>query len=115
MLNILLETVAPATIGGINVQQIAVMVGCVVVFYFFMIRPQQKRQKEQRGYMEQIKKGDFVVTIGGIHGKIESMDEDTVTLEIDQKGSKITIAKNAIAIENTRKYIEKHKKSIDTK
>jgi preprotein translocase subunit YajC len=54
----------------------------LVVFYFFMIRPQVKRQKEMRKFREALKKGDKIVTNGGIHGKIKSIDETTIDIEI---------------------------------
>jgi preprotein translocase subunit YajC len=73
----------------------------LLVFYFFMIRPQQKRKKEQRTFLEKIRKGEQVITIGGIHGKVYDVAEDTLTLEIDNKGSKITISRGAIALEAT--------------
>src|SRR5208337_62845 len=55
----------------------------IVVFYFFMIRPQVKRQKELSVYRSQLKKGDKVITTGGIYGKVQEVNEQTVTLEID--------------------------------
>ncbi len=67
----------------------------VVVFYFFMIRPQMKRQKETRQFREGLKKGDKVVTTGGIYGKIISVQETTVNLEI-AKDVHIKVDKNGI-------------------
>lgn len=102
MLNyILLEATSKS---GIPIQQIFLIGSVALVFYFFMIRPQQRRQKEQQGFLEQIKKGESVVTIGGIHGKIYEIADDLVTLEIDNKGSKLTVSKGAISIESTRRY-----------
>jgi preprotein translocase subunit YajC len=83
------------------------MGGMLLVFYFFMIRPQQKRKKEQHTFLEKIRKGERVVTIGGIHGKVYEVGEDTLTLEIDNKGSKITISRGAIALESTKQYAQK--------
>ena len=54
------------------------------VFYFFMIRPQMKKQKELKNYRESLKKGDKVVTAGGVYGRISEVNERTVMLEIDQ-------------------------------
>ena len=51
--------------------------GIVVVFYFFMIRPQQKKQKDQKKFLEEVKKGENVITVGGIHGRIASIEGDT--------------------------------------
>jgi preprotein translocase subunit YajC len=67
----------------------------VVVFYFFMIRPQMKRQKETRKFRESLKAGDKVVTTGGIYGIIISVEETSVLLEID-KEVKIRVDKGAI-------------------
>src|SRR5437016_4363491 len=53
-----------------------------VVMYFFMIRPQSKKAKDEKAYKESLKKGDKVVTIGGIHGKIVDVQDTTLTLEI---------------------------------
>jgi preprotein translocase subunit YajC len=55
------------------------------VFYFFMIRPQQKKMKEQRKFRDELKVGDKVVTTGGIYGKIAEMSERTVILEVEGK------------------------------
>jgi len=67
----------------------------VVVFYFFMIRPQMKRQKEVRKFRESLAKGDKVVTTGGIYGKIVEVKETTIILEI-AKDVDIVVDKNGI-------------------
>ena len=67
----------------------------VVVFYFFMIRPQMKRQKEVRKFRESLSKGDKVVTTGGIYGKIVEVKETTIVLEI-AKDVQIKVDKNGI-------------------
>ena len=70
----------------------------VVVFYFFMIRPQQKKQKEQKLFRESLAKGDKIVTIGGIHGKILEVKEADTTLIISvEGGNKLKIEKSAIS------------------
>lgn len=69
----------------------------VVVFYFFMIRPQVKKAKDQKKYIEALKKGDKILTIGGIYGKIvEVRDDATFIIEVED-GSKMKISKNAIS------------------
>ena len=75
--------------------QLIPLVLVVVVFYFFMIRPQTKKQKELRKFRENLKAGDKVVTIGGIHGKILEVAESTVL--ISSEGTKIRLEKSAIA------------------
>ncbi len=67
----------------------------LIVFYFFMIRPQMKKQKELKKFRESLKTGDKVVTIGGIHGKILEVNDATVL--ISSEGSKIRLDKSAIA------------------
>lgn len=67
----------------------------IVVFYFFMIRPQMKRQKETRQFRESLKKGDNVVTTGGIYGKISEIKETIIHLEI-AKDVVIKVDKNGI-------------------
>lgn len=67
----------------------------VVVFYFFMIRPQMKRQKEMRKFRESIQKGDSVVTTGGIYGKVAEIKETTILLQVDE-GVKLKVDKSAV-------------------
>jgi preprotein translocase subunit YajC len=69
-----------------------------VVFYFFMIRPQQKKETERKKMIEGAKKGDRIVSIGGLHGTIIQVDETSVLLEIDKGSStKVRLDKSAIA------------------
>ena len=77
--------------------------GIIIIFYFFMIRPQQKKQKDQKKFLEGIKKGDMAVTMGGIHGKIAAVENDSVLLEID-RGTKIKIEKSSISLEASKQY-----------
>lgn len=79
-----------------------VMMGLMIlIFYVFMIRPQQKKAREQKKFIEGIQKGDYVVTIGGAHGRVAELDGDTVVLEVE-KGGRIRFNKSAISLENTR-------------
>ena len=71
------------------------LVMIIVIFYFFMIRPQQKKQKELKKFRESMAVGDKVVTIGGIHGKILSVDESTVL--IGTESGKMRMDKSAIS------------------
>lgn len=66
-----------------------------VVLYFLMIRPQMKRQKEQKSMMEALAKGDEVVTVGGILGKITKVVDNFVTLEI-ANGTEVVVQKSAV-------------------
>lgn len=67
-----------------------------VVFYFFIIRPQKKKEQERRAMIEAVKKGDRIVTIGGIHGTVTQVDEGSVLAQVDNN-TKLRIDKNAIA------------------
>ena len=72
----------------------------ILVFYLFFIRPQMRKSKEQKKFREALKKGDRVVTIGGLHGKILEMDEKTVTLDVGNQ-VKLTFEKSAIAMDTS--------------
>ena len=86
---------------GSGVMNIVMMHAIVVVFYFFMIRPQMKKAKEQKKYIEQLKKGDKILTIGGIYGKIADVKEDgTLIMEVED-GTKMKISKNAVSQDAT--------------
>ena len=75
-----------------------IMFGMIfAVMYFFMIRPQIKKQKKEREYRSALKKGDQVVTIGGIHGKISDVKEDTFIVEI-MGGNTLKIEKSAVSM-----------------
>lgn len=67
-----------------------------VVFYFFIIRPQKKKEQERRGMIEAVRKGDRIVTIGGIHGTVEKVDDASVLAQVDNN-VKLRVDKNAIA------------------
>lgn len=78
-----------------------IMIGLMfVVFYFFMIRPQMKKAKEDKKFREELKKGDKVVTIGGIHGKIFEVKETTLLIEVGE-GMKLKIEKSAVSRDNS--------------
>jgi len=63
--------------GGLGIQQLVVFGLIAIVFYFFMIRPQVKKQKDQKKYVNELKKGDKVVTTAGIHGRIVDVNDTT--------------------------------------
>lgn len=68
----------------------------VVMFYFLIIRPQRKRQQEQQSLIANLKPGDRVITIGGIHGEVTQVDSESVVLKIES-GALLRMAKNGIA------------------
>ncbi len=94
LLIVLLQDGAQSGLGG-GAANMIFLVGILAVFYFFMIRPQQKRAKEDRLFREGLQKGDKVMTIGGIHGKVVSIDEGAALVQIDE-GVKIRISKTAL-------------------
>ncbi|MDR2072114.1 MAG: preprotein translocase subunit YajC [Spirochaetaceae bacterium] len=68
----------------------------IAIFYFFIIRPQNKKQKETQRMLADLKKGDRIVTIGGIHGVIQSVREGSLILKVDEN-CKIEFSRNAVA------------------
>ncbi|MBD0261056.1 MAG: preprotein translocase subunit YajC [Cytophagales bacterium] len=72
------------------------------VVYFLMIRPQQKRRREAQAMQNSLGAGDEIVTIGGLHGRIDSMNADTVTLDVG-RGMKLTFEKSSISMEASKK------------
>jgi preprotein translocase subunit YajC len=74
--------------------------GMILVFWLFMIRPQAKKAKVAKKFQEDIQKGDKIVTIAGIHGKINKVNDDGTTVDIETSpGSYLKIEKSAISIE----------------
>jgi preprotein translocase subunit YajC len=67
------------------------------VFYFFIYRPQQKREQEHNEMVEDLQKGDQIVTIGGIHGTVRRVDDDSILAQVDSNGVKLRIDKQAIS------------------
>ena len=97
-MNQLLIMMAPAANGqGGGIMSFLPLIAIVVVFYFFMIRPQMKKAKEQNKYIESLKKGDKILTIGGIYGKIAEVREDESMIIEVEDGSKMRISKNAVS------------------
>lgn len=85
--------------GQSSTSMMLLLGGMILVFYFFMIRPQAKKAKEAKKFQENLQKGDKVVTIAGIHGTVNKVNEDsTLSLEINP-GSYIKVEKSAISIE----------------
>ncbi|MFC2187257.1 preprotein translocase subunit YajC [Fulvivirgaceae bacterium LMO-SS25] len=95
--------------GGDWMGQLLLWGGIILVFYFFMIRPQQKKQKDQKSFSESLTKGAMVVTIGGLHGKVLTVEGTTVTLEVD-KGTRMVFEKSAISLDSSKQYMDTAKK-----
>jgi preprotein translocase subunit YajC len=91
---------AQAGAGGGPFGTLGFLVALVAIMYFIMIRPQQKQMKEHRALLGSLKKGDEVVTSGGMLGKIHLVDERTVTLEV-ASGVRIRVLKTSISAKGT--------------
>lgn len=76
----------------------------IVVVYLFMIRPQMKRQKDEKKFAEELKRGDRVITKSGLHGKILDLNETTVILE--SGAGKLKYERSALSLELTKKLNE---------
>lgn len=98
MFNTFLTMAPQAAEGGNPLMSLLPFLLIIVVFYFFMIRPQMKRQKELRKYREALKKGDKVITTGGIYGRVSEIKDDHVMMEIADN-VKIKIDKSAIIMD----------------
>ncbi len=88
----------PGEGGGGGFATFIPLILIILVFYMFFIRPQLKKQKEARKYRESLKKGDKVITIGGIHGKITEVQEKTFTIEV-APDIKFRVEKSAVAMD----------------
>ncbi|CAM3680535.1 preprotein translocase subunit YajC [Mucilaginibacter galii] len=89
---------ATGAFGGLG--GIVPMILIIVVFYFFMIRPQVKKQKDQKKYVDELKKGDRIVTNAGIHGRIIDMNDLTFLIEIEN--GKMRVDKAAISLDASK-------------
>jgi preprotein translocase subunit YajC len=88
---IILQAAAP----NAGYMQIFMLIAIVFVFYFFMIRPQMKRQKELRKFQESLSKGDKVIIAGGVFGKITEVKDEYIMVEIDEN-VKVKVVKSAV-------------------
>jgi preprotein translocase subunit YajC len=82
-----------------GMMQLLLLGGMILVFYFFMIRPQAQKAKKAKEFQEKLQKGDKIVTIAGIHGSVSKVNEDgTIQMEVSP-GSYLKIEKSAISME----------------
>jgi len=86
----------PGEAAGFDPTFIIFLVLFAGIFYFLLIRPQRKKQKEHQQLMEELKRGDNVVTTGGIYGRIESISDDSVVLKVES-GATIRVARSSVA------------------
>ena len=88
--------------SGSGIFNILFIVGIFGVMYFFMIRPQAKKAKDQKGFIESLQKGDKIVTVAGMHGRISRINENgTVEVEIDTN-TKVVMERSGISMEYTK-------------
>ena len=84
--------------GGADYTQLLFPIAIGLVVYFFMIRPQQKRSADAKSFRQSLAKGSRIVTIGGLHGLVVDLTDDTVVVEVD-RGTKLRFDRSAIARE----------------
>ena len=87
--------------GGLNAPMIIFLLLIFGIFYFLMIRPQRKKQKEHQKLVEELRKGDRVITAGGIYGVIESLSEDSVIMKVES-GATMRVARRSIVSKRQR-------------
>jgi len=90
------------------------LVAIVAIFYFLILRPQNRKQKETKQMLSNLKKGDRVVTIGGIHGVIQNVRESTVIVKVDDT-VKLELSRSAISSVSSQAKEEKEDKKADEK
>ena len=88
--------------GGAGSMQIILLVGMVLVFWLFMIRPQAKKAKMAKQFQENMQKGEKIVTIAGIHGTVNKVNEDGTIMLETSPGSYLKIERTAISMEWTQ-------------
>lgn len=99
-MNLAQQIVLMAGDGQMDMTTIIMMGGVFIVFYFFMIRPQQKKAKEAKTFRESLGKGDKVITVGGIHGKVTELKDTNLVIETED-GSRLRVERSAVSPELT--------------
>ncbi|MFM6975769.1 MAG: preprotein translocase subunit YajC [Sphingobacteriaceae bacterium] len=97
----MLNSILLQAAAGSSIMQFLPMILIIVVFYFFMIRPQMKKAKDHKKFIEELKKGDKVITTAGIHGKIVDLNETTFVIEVEG-GTKIRFDKSAVSLDASK-------------
>lgn len=95
---------------------ILMFVPLIAIFYFFIIRPQNKKQKEAEKMRSSVQKGDKIITIGGIHGTVSSVKEKTIIIKVED-GAKIEFERSAISsvISDRNAKVEKKEEKTEEK
>jgi preprotein translocase subunit YajC len=109
---VLLQAAAP---GGGGSLQLILLGGMILVFWLFMIRPQAKKAKIAKKFQEDMQKGDKIVTIAGIHGTVNKVNEDGTIMIETSPGSYLKIEKSAISMEWTQNLNKAATTAVATK
>jgi len=72
--------------------------GIILIMYFFMLRPQMKKAREQQTFLDNLQKGDKIVTVGGIHGKVTRISDQTLVIQVED-GAKLKIEKSVVSLD----------------
>lgn len=111
-MQVVFNTIMLQAPGGNPTTSILLMVGMFAVMYFFMLRPQAKRAKDQKKFADSMNPGEYVITTAGIHGTIQRANEDgTLQLEI-ARGTFIKIERQAVSMETTMAYRKKNEAAV---
>jgi preprotein translocase subunit YajC len=97
----MIATILLQAAGGFDPRQLIMFGLIALVFYFFMIRPQMKKQKDQKNFVNDLKKGDRVITTSGAHGKIVDMNDTTFLIE-GESGHKTRYEKSSISLDASK-------------
>ena len=92
-----------------SIAQVLPFAAMILVLYFFMIRPQMKRQKKEKSFQADIKSGTKVITASGIHGKITEVNNTDNTITIETGAGRIKFERSAISMELSKKYVKEVK------
>ncbi|MDT0678269.1 preprotein translocase subunit YajC [Autumnicola musiva] len=98
-----------------QIAQFAPIILMFLVVYFFMIRPQMKKAKQEKNFVEELKRGDRIVTKSGMHGKILDFSEKNNAVIIETGAGKITFDRSSISMEMSRKLNEPAKPAVKEK
>jgi len=90
------------------------LIAIVAIFYFLILRPQKKKQKETQNMLSALKKGDRVVTVGGIHGIIQSVKETTVIIKVDES-VKLEFNRGAVSTVVSQAHVREEKEEKEEK
>ncbi len=103
---------ADASAQGSMVTTLVTFVLIILIFYFLIIRPQKKRDKEAKAMIDSLKKGDKVVTIGGIHGTVVAVKDNTVVVKVDDS-ARIEFSKSAISTVTNKESVKNSSKKAE--